>query len=117
MWKGGKAHGQKPMDYSFPLNEKVRLFALKSLLSARLYEEKIILIEDEKIPYSKTSYLHEIVSQYDTDKLLFLTDFTTDPNFALAQQNLRNINIFNPQNFGIEPLLNHDWLITTTKGL
>ena len=50
------------MDYSFPLNEKVRLFALKSLLSARLYEEKIILIEDEKIPFGKTNYLHEILA-------------------------------------------------------
>jgi large subunit ribosomal protein L4 len=22
LWKGGKAHGAKPMDYSFPMNEK-----------------------------------------------------------------------------------------------
>lgn len=54
MWKGGKAHGSKPMDYSFPMNEKLRLFALKSLLSAKLYEEKVILIESEKLDYSKT---------------------------------------------------------------
>jgi large subunit ribosomal protein L4 len=84
LWKGGKAHGPKPMDYSFPLNEKVRLFALKSLLSARLYEEKIILIDDEKIPYAKTVFLNEIIKQYQNDKLLFLTDYTTDPNFMLA---------------------------------
>ena len=49
MWKGGKAHGAKPMDYSYPLNEKVRLTALKTVLSARLYEEKIILIDNEPI--------------------------------------------------------------------
>lgn len=84
MWKGGKAHGRKAMDYSFPLNEKVRLHALKSLLSARLYEEKIILIEDEKIDHPKTTYLHEILAQYDTDKLMFLTDFNMDENFKLA---------------------------------
>lgn len=73
------------MDYSFPINEKVRLQALKSLLSARLYEEKIILIEDEKIEHAKTNYLHEILAPYKEDKLMFLTDYTTDPNFTLAQ--------------------------------
>ena len=49
-----------------------------------MYEEKIILIEDEKIDHAKTNFLHEILAQYDNDKLLFLTDFNTDPNFKLA---------------------------------
>lgn len=81
LWKGGKAHGPKPIDYSFPLNEKMRLLGLKTLLSARLYEEKIILIEDEKIDYPKTKYLHEILSPYKDDRLLFLTGFEADKNF------------------------------------
>lgn len=81
LWKGGKAHGSKPMDYSFPINEKLRLYALKSLLSARLFEEKIILIEDEKLDYGKTKYLNEIIAPFKNDKLLFLTDFTVDNNF------------------------------------
>lgn len=62
----------------------MRLFAFKSLLSARLYEDKIILIEDEKIAYPKTNFLNEIIAPYRTDKLLFLTEFNTDPNFMLA---------------------------------
>ena len=54
LWKGGKAHGSKPVDYSFPIPEKIRIHALKSLLSARLFEEKIILIDNEKIDFAKT---------------------------------------------------------------
>lgn len=34
--KGGKAHGSKPRVYSFPLNAKIKLKALCSLLSAKL---------------------------------------------------------------------------------
>lgn len=52
------------MDYSYPINEKIRLYALKSLLSARLYEEKIILINSEGIDYPKTKYLHEIIAPF-----------------------------------------------------
>ena len=64
MWKGGKSHGAKPMDYYFPINEKVRLLALRTLLSAKLYEGKIILIDSEKIELPKTKYLHEILAPY-----------------------------------------------------
>ncbi len=47
LYKGGKPHGSVPMDYTYPLNEKIRLLALKTILSARLYEEKIVLIDTE----------------------------------------------------------------------
>lgn len=64
MHGGGKAHGPVPMDYSFPINEKQRLFALKSLLSARLYEERIVLIESEELEFHKTKFLNEILAPY-----------------------------------------------------
>jgi large subunit ribosomal protein L4 len=34
---GGKAHGAKPKVYSFHLNEKIKLSALRALLSSRLF--------------------------------------------------------------------------------
>jgi large subunit ribosomal protein L4 len=88
LWKGGKAHGPKPMDYTYPLNEKVRLLGLKTLLSARLFEEKIILIDSEKLDYGKTKYLNEIISPFKQDRLLFLTPFEVDKNFELAASNI-----------------------------
>ena len=63
----------------------MRIFALKALLSAKLYEDKIIMIESDKIDYGKTSFLDEIIAPFKNDKLLFLTDFTMDKNFKLAQ--------------------------------
>ena len=64
LYHGGKAHGAKPKDYSFPLNEKMRLQALKTVLSARLYENKVILIENENIEFPKTKYLNEIIAPF-----------------------------------------------------
>jgi large subunit ribosomal protein L4 len=84
LWKGGKAHGAKPVNYTYPLNEKVRLTGLKTLLSARLYEEKIILIDSESLEFAKTKFLNEIIKPFKTDRLLFLTGFESDKNFQLA---------------------------------
>jgi ribosomal protein L4 len=69
---------------------------LKSLLSARLYEEKIIIIDSEQIDFAKTKYLSEIIAPYKHDKLLFLTDFAVDENFKLASQNIYNLTFLNP---------------------
>ena len=72
------------------------MLALKTVLSARLYEEKIVLIDSEKIDHPKTKYLNEIIAPYHQDKLLFLTGFQMDPNFEKASSNLQNLNFANP---------------------
>ena len=50
LFKGGKAHGAKAKVYSYPLNAKIKLNALKALLSAKLAEGKIKIVDAEVIP-------------------------------------------------------------------
>lgn len=45
--KGGKAHGAKAKVYSYHLNAKIKLTALKALLSAKLVEGKIKIVTSE----------------------------------------------------------------------
>lgn len=46
---GGKAHGAVPRSLEFPINNKQRLLALKILLSAKLYENKLIFVDTEEL--------------------------------------------------------------------
>lgn len=117
LWKGGKAHGAKPVDYTFPLNEKVRLLGLKTLLSARLFEEKIILIDTEAIEYGKTKFLNEIIAPFKQDKLVFLTPFEIDKNFELAAKNIEQVTHVNPFEFNFPSIMRNDWVFATVKGL
>jgi len=57
---------------------------LKTLLAARLYEDKLVLIDSEQLEYPKTKYLDEIIAPYMKDRILFLTPFESDRNFQLA---------------------------------
>ena len=95
--KGGKAHGPVPKDYSFPINEKVRVLALKTLLSARLFEEKLVLVDTEELPFGKTRILEEIISPYMRDKILFLHGFKPDEKFVQASKNIETLTLSNPQ--------------------
>ena len=54
------------------------------MLSAKLYEDRIVLIESEKLKVLKTNYLQNILKPYQTDKLLFLTPFKPDEKFILS---------------------------------
>lgn len=51
---GGVPHGVVPRCLGFPINNKVRLLALKTMLSARLYEDRLIFIDNEDIEHPKT---------------------------------------------------------------
>ena len=44
LWKGGKSHGSKAKVFSYSLNAKIKLTALKALLSAKLVEGKIKVV-------------------------------------------------------------------------
>ena len=81
---GAKAHGVVPRSMSFPINSKLRLQAFKIMLSAKLYEDKLVFIESEQIDYGKTKYLQEIVQPFGFDKLCFVSGFDACPNFELA---------------------------------
>lgn len=75
------------------INGKLRLKAIDVMLSAKLYEDRIILLDSESIDYHKTKYLEEMLQPFLTDKLTFLTSFNPDENFILAAKNLKNVNV------------------------
>ena len=54
---GGKAHGPVPRDLTEKINGKLRLKAIQIMLSAKLYEDRIVLLDSEEIEFAKTKYL------------------------------------------------------------
>ena len=54
------------------------------MLSAKLYEDKLIIIDSEALEFPKTAFLNEIIKPFGIDRLLFLTPFETDNNFIRA---------------------------------
>jgi ribosomal protein L4 len=51
------------------------------MLSAKLYEDRLIIIDSEKLDYPKTQLLEAIIKPYGIDKLLFLVPDEVDQNF------------------------------------
>ena len=115
---GGKAHGPVPRSLEFPINNKQRLMAMKIMLSAKLFEDKLIFVDSEELEYPKTQLLEAIVAPFKQDKLCFLTsNEPSNNNFLLAARNLVNVRVKNPQQFNVPDLLKSDYIFVTKQGL
>lgn len=64
VWKGGGiVFGPKPRDYSYKLPKKIKRLSIRSILSKRLQEERVRVVEDLPIENGKTKEVYDILNQ------------------------------------------------------
>jgi large subunit ribosomal protein L4 len=73
LWrKGGTAFGPKPRDYSYNMPKKAKRNALKSVLSEKLRNDKLIVIDELKIGSIKTKEAIEKLKNFNYNKILII---------------------------------------------
>ena len=92
-YHGGKSFGSAPKEFRFPINKKVRLQAMKSLLTARLVESKIIVYNNTALESYKTKELAALLSPFGKSKLLILTAKSPNKELKKASENLTKLTI------------------------
>lgn len=120
MKKGGKAHGSKPKVYSIDLNAKIKLKALYSLLTAKLVEGKIKIIDSENISEPKTKIVQKIINSHvEDDRALFcfITSSKVNENFELGHKNIKRIIWHTPYDLDVKSLFIADKIYLTVSGL
>ena len=65
--QGGIVFAPKPRDYSYVLNKKVKRLALKSVLSAKVAEGKLIVIDSIKMDAIKTADFRKFLNAVNCD--------------------------------------------------
>jgi large subunit ribosomal protein L4 len=69
LWRhGGTVHGPKPRSYEYALPKKMQLGALRSALSAKLAEQKLIVIEAWSLDTHKTKALRLALGKLNAEK-------------------------------------------------
>ena len=89
---GGVAFGPKPRTYNLKVNKKVKKVAKKSVLSQKLIDKKLIIIEDFSVSSPKTKEFSSIINKFDLiDKKTTILLNNVDDNAVLGSSNLRNV--------------------------
>ena len=94
--KGGIVFGPTPRDYSFKINRKERVLALKSALVNKLNEKKLMVIDNLKLDNFKTKTGVELLNNLKLDgKVLFVASEEAE-NLYMATRNLNNVLVLFP---------------------
>ena len=75
-WRGGGiAGGVTPRDYTFKINRKERVSALKSALSLKAQEKNLVVLDQIKLESLKTKDVKNLIRDLKLDgKILFVTN-------------------------------------------
>lgn len=113
-WRGGQTvFGPVVRDHSFQLNKKVRKLALKSALSSKQADGKLVVIEDAKAGEPRTGALAARLSVLGWDSALIIAGPEVDSNFARAAANIPRIDVLPQQGANVYDILRRDTLVLT----
>ena len=88
-WRGGGiAFGVTPRDYTFKINRKERVLALKSALSLKAQEKALVVLDNIALETLKTKDVKKLVTDLKLEgKVLFVTQEDNE-NLYMATRNL-----------------------------
>ena len=105
-------------DYSFNLNKKEKKLALKSALSIKVSENKIVIIDTFEIKSLKTKQLNMDLKNFDFKSALFIySENGLDNNFKLASSNLPTISTLNQKGINVKDIITYDKIFIEKKSI
>ena len=111
LWRGGGTiFGPMPRDYSFALPKKVRRAALRAVLSLRLQEGKLVLLNDFPLAGFKTRQVLEVLKRFQVEDALIVTD-ERHPYLERSSRNIPGIEVLRYGSLNVYDILNHEHLI------
>ncbi len=108
---GGVVFGPTPRSYSFKMNRKERRLALKTALSAKLEEKKLMVIDSLELTSTKTK---DAIAMLETLKLegkvLFISSHDAE-RLYLATRNLPNVAVIMADEINVYDIVNADYVV------
>ena len=112
-WKGGGVvFAPTPRDYSFKLNKKEKRAALKSVLTSRVQDNKLIVLDELKFDAIKTKDFKKVMDNLKVDKAMVVIG-GQDENVILSARNLPTVDTAVAENINVYDILKGDTLVLT----
>ena len=115
---GATSMGPVNRDYSFSLNKKEKKLALKSALSIKFNEDKIIIIDKFETNSLKTKQLFSDLKKFNFNSALFIYSETDlNKNFKLASSNIPKISMLNHKGINVKDIISYDKIFIEEKSI
>lgn len=109
---GGVVFAPTPREYSFKMNKKERRLALKSALTSRVQENKLIVLDDLKLDAIKTKEMKKVLDNLKVNKALVVLN-GEDKNVVLSARNIPDVMTASTNTINVYDILKYNTVIVT----
>ena len=109
---GGVVFAPTPRDYTIRLNKKEKRLALKSALTSRLQENKLIVVDELKFDEIKTKNFVNVMNNLKADKALVVLN-ENDANVVMSARNIPTVKTALTNTINVYDILKYNTLILT----
>ena len=109
--KGGIALGPKPRSYSYTLNKKEKRLAIKSVLSSKVLEKELTVVDKLELKEIKTKSMVNALSALKVEGKTLIIVPETNKNVLMSARNIEGVKTITANNINVFDLLKYTNLI------
>ena len=110
---GGVVFAPVPRDYSFKLNKKEKRAALKSVLTDKVQNNNLIVLDELKLDEIKTKKFQAVLSNLNVTKKALVVLNENDKNVMLSARNIPTVKTSLTNTINVYDILNANTLVVT----
>ncbi len=114
--KGGIALGPKPRSYRYSINKKMKQLAFKSVLTSKLQEGNLIVVDNIELKEIKTKNMVNILNNLNANNALIMLA-KSDVNVQASARNIEKVKTTLVSTMNIYDLLKYNKLIVTVDAI
>ena len=110
---GGIVFAPKPRDYRYAVPKKVKRLALKSVLSAKVADKEVIVLDELKFAEPKTKEMVKVLENIKADKKALIVMDEKDENVVRSASNIQGVRTALVSTMNVYEIINHYSLLLT----
>ena len=115
--KGGVVFAPKPRDYRYKVSKKVKRLAMKSVLSSKVEEKEIIVLDELKFDAPKTKEMVKVLENVKAQKKALIVMAEKDENVIRSAANIPGVRTALVSTMNVYEILNHTNFIVTKDAI
>ena len=115
--KGGIALGPRPRSYKYTVNKKEKRLAIKSVLSSKVLENELIVVDKLPLKEIKTKEMAGVLTNLKVEGKALIMIKEKDENIQKSARNIKNVKTTLVETINVYDLLKYNKLVITEDAI
>ena len=113
---GGVVFAPVPRDYSFKMNKKEKRAALQSVLTSKVQDNKLVVLDELKFGEIKTKNMKNVLDALKVDNALIVINPDSE-NVQVSARNIEGVATASPSTINVYDILKYNTVIVTRSSV